>query len=112
MTSIVAIGHVGMRANDLPRLSSFYRDVLGLEQVDDLPVVSIFRVGSTDFFLSTYEPAQPFDLMTDDLEGLRDRLLARSVRCGPIRDTPPTHRSFILTDPEGNEITVLTTHSR
>ena len=112
MRTVTAIGHVGMRAKSLPRLSAFYRDVLGLKQVEDLPVVSIFRLGATDFFLSTYEPAPPFDLVTDDLEGLRDQLIAHAVPCGPIRDTPPTHRSFAFTDPEGNEVSVLTAHSR
>src|SRR6266508_2357168 len=112
MAKVVAIGHVGMKAKDLGKLTSFYRDVVGLDVHDSLPVVSIFRMadGNTDLFLSTYDPGERFDLATDDLEGFRARLLERSVECSPIRDDPPTHRSFVFTDPEGNRIRVMTAH--
>ncbi len=55
MAKVVAIGHVGMKAKDLGKLTSFYRDVVGLDVHDSLPVVSIFRMadGNTDLFLST-----------------------------------------------------------
>jgi len=112
MASIVAIGHVGIAARDLDRLSAFYRDVVGLRQIFDLPVVKIFRVGDVDLFISKGQPeALVFDLATDDIDAMRDRLGAGGVSVDPIRDEPPSHRSFAFVDPEGNRVTVVSAHA-
>ncbi len=112
MASIVAIGHVGIAARNLDRLAAFYRDVMGLRQIFDIPAVKIFRVGDVDLFISKGEPGDlGFDLATNNIDAMRDRLSAGGVSCDPIRDDPPSHRSFMCVDPEGNRVTVVSAHA-
>ncbi len=117
MTRVVAVGHVGLNARDLTTLATFYRETLGLRQVAYHDgVVAIFAVGDTqtDLFLMPGErgPVE-FDLITDDVDGLRAKLVAAGVACTEATDSKVTgHRSFKFTDPEGNEVAVTSAHRR
>lgn len=111
MAAIVAIGHVGINARDAEALAAFYRDVVGLRQIFDIPVVKIFRVGGVDLFISRGDTAPiEFDLAADDVDGIREKLIAENVTCEPVRDDPPSHRSFVFVDPEGHRVTVVSAH--
>lgn len=112
---IVAVGHVGLGARDVDRLSVFYRDTLGLRQSAAQPgVIAIFEVGDTDVFLLPGEPAAAeFDLAADNVEALHGRLLAAGVQCdAPKDDKRSGHRGFSFTDPEGNRVRVVSAHPR
>ncbi len=112
---VVAVGHVGIAARDLDSLAAFYRDVLGLRLGVHHPgVVAIFEVGDTDVFLLPGEPTKlEFDLASEDVDGLRAELVAKGVTCAPARDDKRSgHRSFALTDPEGNVVSVVSAHPR
>lgn len=112
MARIVAIGHVGIGAKDLASLATFYRDVVGLRQLVDVPgVVAIYTVGDADLFISPGAPAAEIDLASDDVDGMRARLVAAGVECGEARDDRRSgHRSFPFTDPDGNRIVVTSAH--
>jgi catechol 2,3-dioxygenase-like lactoylglutathione lyase family enzyme len=112
---IVAVGHVGLGARDVDRLSVFYRDTLGLQQSVARPgVVAIFAVGDTDLFLLPGEPAAAeFDLAADDVDALHRRLVAAGVPCeAPSDDERSGHRGVSFTDPEGNRVRVVNAHPR
>ena len=112
---VVAVGHVGIAVRDLDSLAAFYRDVLGLRLGVHHPgVVAIFEVGDTDMFLLPGEPTKlEFDLASDDVDALRAQLVAKGVACAPARDEKRSgHRSFALTDPEGNVVNVVSAHPR
>ncbi len=112
---IVAVGHVGMNARDLESLASFYRETLGLHEGVHIPgVISIFEVGTTDVFIQPGQPAPlEFDLATNDVDGLYERLVAAGVPCVAPKDEKRSgHRAFGFTDPEGNEVHVVDAHPR
>lgn len=112
---IVAVGHVGLGARDVDRLSAFYRDTIGLRLSAAQPgVIAIFEVGDTDVFLLPGQPAAAeFDLAADDVDALRMRLVATGVECEvPKDDTQSGHRGFSFTDPEGNRVRVVSPHPR
>jgi catechol 2,3-dioxygenase-like lactoylglutathione lyase family enzyme len=112
---VVAVGHVGVRAKDLQKSTAFYREIVGLKQIVDLPdVVSIFEVGDADFFILPGEPGSAgFDFAAPDVDDLRASLVAAGVSCTEPRDDPASgHRSFAFTDPDGNRIGVCSAHAR
>jgi len=109
------VGHVGMNARDLEGLAAFYRETLGLhEGVHIAGVISIFEVGTTDLFIQPGKPVPlEFDLATDDVDGLHARLVAAGVPCVAPKDEKRSgHRAFGFTDPEGNEVHVVSAHPR
>ncbi len=111
--SLTSVGHVGVNG-DVDALVAFYRDVVGLSvKVFRSGVVGIFALGDADFFVlpGTAGPAG-FDLAADDVDALRARLVAAGVRCTEARDSKETgHRSFELTDPAGNTVSVVNAHT-
>ena len=112
---IVAVGHVGLNARDLESLATFYRETLGLHEGVHIPgVISIFEVGTTDVFIQPGQMAPlEFDLATDDVDGLYERLVAAGVPCvAPKDERRSGHRAFGFTDPEGNEVHVVGAHPR
>lgn len=110
--SLVSVGHVGIHG-DVDALVAFYRDVVGLPlKVFRSAVVGIFALGDADFFVLPGKPARAgFDLAADDVDTLRARLVAAGVPCTETRDSKETgHRSFELTDPAGNTVSVVNSH--
>ncbi len=78
---------------DLDRSTSFYRDALGLRLVLDQSDCRIFEVTPTAFVaacvrVDTVSPDGIIvTLVTDDVDGWHDRLLAAGVPC----ERPPNH---------------------
>jgi catechol 2,3-dioxygenase-like lactoylglutathione lyase family enzyme len=111
----LTVGHVGVHARDLPNLTRFYREVVGLAQIVDMPgVIGIFELGDADFYVMPGEPgAVGFDIATGDLDALHARLLTSGVKCSDVAaDQRTAHRHFEFTDPDGNVIGVCDAHPR
>ena len=117
MARVIAVGHVGLNAKDLPSLARFYSEVVGVPRiVYHEGVVAIFAIGDTqtDLFLMPGErtPVE-FDLIADDVDGFRAKLVAAGVPCTEAKNEKLSgHRGFAFTDPEGNEIPVRSAHQR
>ncbi len=112
--SLVSVGHAGVQG-DVDTLVAFYRDVVGLPmKVFHSGVVGIFALGDADFFVLPGKPGPVgFDLAADDVDALRARLVTAGVACTEARDSKTTgHRSFELTDPAGNTMSVVSAHRR
>lgn len=110
--SLVSVGHVGVHG-EVDMLVAFYRDVVGLPvKVFRSRVVGIFTLGDADFFVLPGKPGPAgFDLAAADVDALRARLVAAGVTCTETRDSKETgHRSFELTDPAGNTVSVVSAH--
>ncbi len=116
MARVLAVGHVGLNARDLPALASFYRDVVGLRQILFREgVVAIFAIdGRTDFFLVPGEPGSvEFDFSVDDVDGFRAKLVAAGVDCTEVKNDRRTgHQGFAFRDLEGNEMWIRSAHER
>lgn len=117
------LGNLSMMATslyvaDLDAAVTWYRDVLGLEAIfegKDAARYATYQVGPSLFVLEPREAAMEADegsgmttinLVTDrDPSEVRDELLAASVSCSGIVDSPG-FRSFLVRDPDGNRFYV------
>lgn len=109
---LVSVGHVGV-AGDVDTLVAFYRDLVGLPvKIFQSGVVGIFTLGDADFFVLPGKPGPAgFDLAADDVDALRARLVSAGVPCTEARASKESgHRSFELTDPAGNTLSVVNAH--
>jgi catechol 2,3-dioxygenase-like lactoylglutathione lyase family enzyme len=129
-----ALGHFIMRVNDIDTSYQFYTK-LGLRPVGVFPDAAVIelRGGTHVLFLSKHDdlPSSPtpshlgqrdaffnerLDLMIDgksrsDLEGYRATLLEKGMSVDAIApDQHYGHHYFQLADPDGNGITVYTSH--
>ena len=109
---IVAVGHVGIQARDLPRTLAFYREAIGLKQVVKGDYFNALEVGHVHLCLTSGDPGEAhFDFTTDDIDACHERLSQRDVPCTAIKeDTRAGHHYFTFTDPDSHEITVYTAH--
>lgn len=99
-----------------PALRRFYGDLLGMIELPKPPVLAArggawFAAGSVELHLGVepdFRPARKAHpaLLTDDLDGLVERLIAAGV---PVRwDADfPGHRRCYVEDPVGNRIELL-----
>ena len=112
------IGHAGpLVVPNLEHAISFY-EALGLRRIhgnDELVALQlrggthlVLLAGSADDESATPVNA-PFDLMVDDLEDLRARMVGAGYRASSI-ESSGAHRRFVVTDPGGNRIRVHDTH--
>lgn len=111
----VWVGHVVLFATDLPKAKAFY---VGLGMRDAEPDASVgvleLRGGTHLLVLPTTNPVvpgtrAPFDLMVDDLDASHARFLAHGFNPSPIQANP-THRFFLLRDPNGYDVVVNSSH--
>jgi catechol 2,3-dioxygenase-like lactoylglutathione lyase family enzyme len=126
----LAVGHISLTVNDLEASYRFYSD-LGLRSFDKGDAMAILELrGGTHLLLFQQggpigAEAGPFDgaratsidLMLggrgrDELEALRSRLVERGHAPEPIPDRQFFgHHLFKAKDPDGNEVTVSTSHA-
>ena len=106
-----AIGHVGLSAGDVATLTDFYVDV-GMRSVvsfDHMAIVEL--LGGTHIIFSAGESGgQHLDLIVDDIDETHAVLAAAGASPSEIRRGSP-HDTFSATDPEGNRLTVHSTHA-
>ena len=130
----VAIGHVVMHVSNVRNSTEFYLK-LGLRGFGDIePSMSLLELlGGTHILFVDDErmkqglPAsrigapssrwkEDFELMVrgksrHDLETYRQRLIYRGLEPGPVEDAPFGHYIFQIDDPDGNTITIYSSHA-
>jgi catechol 2,3-dioxygenase-like lactoylglutathione lyase family enzyme len=102
-----------VHVSDLPRSIAFY-ELLGFEVGDTYEVGGELRWAAVqhaharimlELASTPIDPPQQavlFYLYTEDLDGLRDRLIAHRLWVGPIRDgSPGPEREIRISDPDG-----------
>ena len=114
---LVALNRIVLYVQDVDRLAGFYREMLGLDVVEEIPGEwSVLAAGSCQLALHRVGPAyrRPGAMVTDtntkvvftvtgDLAELRATLLDRGVALGEIKAFPPlTGPLCDGRDPEGN----------
>lgn len=106
----LAVGHVGLSGQDLRRLAQFY-EAVGMRRVVRLRGVAILEMrGGTHLAIATGAAgAGTLDLMVDDIDDAHRRFDEVGARPSPIRRSG-THRTFVASDPEGNELRVNSSH--
>jgi len=106
------IHHVSLDVRRLDEASTFYRDVLGLEEIErpDLGFPGLWlRAGAQQIHLMQAEDAaapasQHFAFHVDDLDTAVAELQSRGVRVSAPRSIPGGGRQSFLRDPSGNLI--------
>ena len=110
---IISVEHTLLRTSDLPRLVSFYKKAVGLKQIIKGDYFNAFEVGDIHLCIMSgeQEGSAGFDLLSENVDGMRERLLKDKVDCTECEDDAQSgHRSFIMTDPDGNEIRINSAH--
>jgi methylmalonyl-CoA/ethylmalonyl-CoA epimerase len=116
--TLEGIGQIAVTAHDIPRAVAFYRDVLGLPLLFQVPRLAFFDGGGVRLMLSEPEgqefdhPASVIYYRVADLEAAHDRLVRAGVA---FRDTPhlvarmPDHELWMtfFTDSEGNTLALM-----
>ena len=112
----IAFGHVCLTVSDVAASARFY-EALGCHAVHDSEAMAILELrGGTHLMLFAGEPAdraQPgFDLMVDDVQAFRARLVAARIECGELaRHEPSGHLHFTCADPDGYQLVVYSDHT-
>jgi predicted enzyme related to lactoylglutathione lyase len=104
---------VAYSVRDVPRAITFYRDVIGLKPSEMFSEHwAEFDLGTTTFGIGNGEgigimPGSQFsaNFEVDDLDAMRERLVAKNISVTEIMDAPSC-RSCFVTDPEGNRFGV------
>jgi catechol 2,3-dioxygenase-like lactoylglutathione lyase family enzyme len=108
-------GHLVLTGRDPHRSRDFYAG-LGLRHVATMDAFTIFELrGGTHLVVRRDGDAAggpaPFDFMVEDLDATRERWGTLGVPMGDVeRDDLGIHRTFTITDPDGNVITVNDSH--
>ena len=88
---ITGVGQIAINARDLPRAVAFYRDVLGLPHLFDIPGSAFFQCGGVRLMVGKAElpefdhPASILYYQVPDIHAARDALHGAGVK---IRDEP------------------------
>lgn len=121
--------HVGIRANDLERSVSFWRDVLGLRVAATMPGCYDLTDGWHNFRLFPHDGSERpanvpgmmaylhIGIMVDDLRAAIDRCIAADVpiiwdgvdQGRPYDSATPPSQSFKVEDPDGIVVDVSAT---
>lgn len=94
-----------IRTDNLPAMTEFYRDTLGLEPKASGETFSAFHTGAGGELVLWNDAVKPFvpGFAGADLEAAHADLLKRGGEPTPI-DEHPGGKHFYLTDPDGNTI--------
>ena len=109
-----AIGHVGpLPVSSIQESVTFYGQ-FGMRKVMANDAMAILEMRGGTHLILRRAPVStgrvPFDLMVDDIPGLRDRLVARGQSPSPIREGG-VHQTFTLKDPDGRRVAVTSSHA-
>jgi catechol 2,3-dioxygenase-like lactoylglutathione lyase family enzyme len=114
----LAVGHVVLRVADVALAAAFYQR-LGLRPVwlrDDLSILELRGGTHLLLFRRTTKQragrAAPFDLMAGDLDAVHARADEHGLAPARIAHEPRSgHRFFTIRDPDGNRLTVYSSHT-
>lgn len=114
----VAIGHVILHTRDVTASAEFY-SAIGLRPIFKRSDLAILELrGGTHLLLFKAKgkleagPIRSFDFMVDEITSTRASLEAAGMEVTPIRDDPISrHQMFEVTDPDGNAVTILSSHT-
>ena len=118
--AVKSLGEVALRVTDLPRMTRFYREVIGLEILREFATSVFFTVapgygGHTQVFVlfargvevsaerSTVDHVA-FTIALDDYEFERTRLVGLGLSVEVTHHAWVQWRSLYVHDPEGNQI--------
>ena len=108
-----AIGHVGLRVKYLEKSRSFL-ELVGARTVATMPRMVILELrGGTHIVLRQDDHAPlfaGFDLMVDDIDEMRDRLLKAGYAPSKISQGG-VHRSFSVIDASGVQLEFTSSHT-
>ena len=112
----VAVGHVSLNVTDLARATTYFKAV-GMRSVHEGDSITVLELrGGTHLILRAgAEPIAngakaPFDLMVDDIEKTRAAYAAEGFAPSEM-ERGTVHEWFKITDPDGYEITVTSSHA-
>ena len=102
-----AIGHISLAASDISALATFYSSI-GMRLVVDLGHMAIVELrGGTHIVIHSGSPGEgTLDLIVDDIDETREVFVALGTGVTDIERGNP-HDRFDTTDPEGNQLIVL-----
>jgi catechol-2,3-dioxygenase len=109
----VWIGHARLTVSDLGRSAEFWRTV-GMREIERNEHVAVLELrGGTHLVLLPGTPSgntdAPFDLMVEDLEATHAQWERDGLDVSPI-ERGRIHSAFVLRDPDGNHVTVNSSH--
>ena len=116
--ALTAIGQIAVTARDLPRATAFYRDVLGLPLLFEVPGMAFFDAGGVRLMLAVptdprYEhPASILYYRVGDIHAATARLAAAGVAFAAephLVARMPDHDLWMafLADSEGNTLALM-----
>ena len=110
----IAIGHIGLRVADLDASVAFF-ELVGGRKVVNMPGMAIIELrGGTHLILRLVsqqtESYAPFDLMVDDINEMRERLVSAGYTPSAISQGG-VHRSFSVVGPSGVELDFTSSHA-
>ena len=114
----VAIGHVILHVRDVIASAEFY-SAIGLRVIVKRSELAILELrGGTHLLLFEAKrkpqpgPIRSFDFMVDEITSTRASCEAAGMELTPIRDDRISrHQMFEVTDPDGNTVTILSSHT-
>jgi catechol 2,3-dioxygenase-like lactoylglutathione lyase family enzyme len=109
----VWIGHARLSVSDLDRSADFWRTV-GMREIERNEQIVVLELrGGTHLVLRPGRPPgsadASFDLMVEDLEATHTEWERLGLNVSPI-DRGRIHSAFVLRDPDGNTVTVNSSH--
>lgn len=110
----ISIGHIGLRVRDLKKSSGFFK-LVGARKVVQMPGMAILELrGGTHLILRHNKNAQSadagFDLMVDDIEEMRQRLITAGYKPSAI-SRGGVHRAFDVIEPSGVRLEFTSSHA-
>jgi catechol 2,3-dioxygenase-like lactoylglutathione lyase family enzyme len=114
----IAIGHVSLRAVDVARAVSFYKE-LGMRLISQQESMAILELGGGTHLLLFQAKRAPragavrsFDFMVADVAALRARLMKAGVETTePVEDELSGHQWFQVGAPDGHLLRVYSDHT-
>jgi methylmalonyl-CoA/ethylmalonyl-CoA epimerase len=117
-SALGAIGQIAITVHDLPRAVQFYRDVLGLRLLFEVPTLAFFEAGEVRLMLGVAEdpkfdhPASILYYRVGDIFAATARLKSKAAR---VQGEPhliakmPDHELWMvfLEDSEGNTLALM-----
>lgn len=106
-----AIGHLGLTARDVQKLTNFYVEI-GMRPVVSFGRMAIVELaGGTHIIISEGAAGgQQLDLIVLNIDETHSILTGARTTPSEIRRGSP-HDTFTATDPEGNQLTIHSTHA-